>query len=68
MFPRLRMVAQELAGDGDRLRAFLADPEGFLAGASLPPEERRAILRLRGRVSGMVETGAVLANPLGIWP
>jgi len=68
MFPQLRTVVHELFANERRLREFMVDPDGFLAGMPLSADERGALLRLRGRISNMAETGALLVNPAGIWP
>ncbi len=68
MFPHLRTVVHELFANEKRLRDFLIDPDGCLAGMPLSAAERGALLRLRGRLSNMAGTGALLVNPAGIWP
>lgn len=68
MFPHLQTLVHQLFANEKHLDKFLTDPRGFVREIPLSEEEQGALLRLRGRLISMAETGALLVSPAGLWP
>lgn len=66
---QLKTLIRRLFEDENHLRAFLTAPERVLDGASIVPEERRAVLRLHGAFAASAGAGVGSARfDTLIWP
>jgi hypothetical protein len=66
---QLKALIRRLFEDETHLRAFLTTPERVLDGASIVPEERRAVMRLHGTLVASTGGGVGSARfDTLIWP